>query len=301
MKKLYAILFGIAVATSVFAQTTGAISGVVTDSATGVPIYHAMVTACTYGSMCGGRAVTDSNGYYMIDSLTEGNYNVVAHARGYRSFRFPDTVAVVAGQTTPNINFQLIPRNPPPQNPAIISGVVIDSTTNEPIVGAVVMARTRRITQRAITGPDGSYTITNLRAGTYRVSAHKMGYRPQVYPDPVILTAGGSATGINFALVPASTPPPPGTGSISGIVINAVTQMPIANATVHAFSPGMHYGNMARTNADGTYTIPNLRAGTYTVNACAMGHFPLNFPAPVIVLDNQNTPNIDFALQPRNP
>ncbi len=299
MKKLLSILFGIAVATTLFAQTTGAISGIVTDSATGAPVINAMVTACSHATICGGRAVTDSNGYYLIDNLNEGNYLVVAHARNYRSFRYPDSVAVVAGQTTADINFILIPRMTPPQNAGTISGVVIDSTTNLPIAGAVVMAKHRRITVRAITGADGSYSLVNVRPGTYRVSAHKQGYAPQMYPDPVMLEPNGSVTGINFALVPGSVPPPQGTGSISGSVINAVTQLPIANAVVHVCMPSGHHGAMARTAADGTYTIPNLAAGNYQVNASAMGYQPFNYPTPVTVVDNQNTAGIDFALQPQ--
>lgn len=307
MKKLLAILFGIAVASSVFAQTTGSISGIVTDSASGAPIFNAMVTACTRTNLCGGRAITDSNGYYIIENLTEANYIVVAHARNYRSFRYPDSVTVTAGQTTANINFVLAPRSTqPPPNPGTISGVVVDSTTNLPIAGAVVMARHRRHTQRAVTGADGSYTITNLRAGTYRVKAHKQGYLPQVYPDPIILEQGGSVTGINFALVPGTTPPPPppqGTGSISGTVINIVTQSPIANAVVHACATSSNHGvmAMARTAADGTYTILNLLPGAYQVNASAMGFMSLNYPTPVTVVANQNTAGIDFALQPRQP
>lgn len=306
MKKLLAILFGIAVATSLFAQVTGAISGIVTDSTSGAPIFNAMVTACTYTNMCGGRAVTDSNGYYVIENLNEGNYIVVAHARNYRSSRYPDLIAVTTGQTTTNINFVLVARTtPPPQNAGTISGVVIDSTTNEPIAGAVVMVRHRRINLRAITNTDGSYTINNVRPGTYRVSAHKQGYLAQVYPDPVILEPNGAVTGINFALVPGTNPPPPpqGTGSISGIVINTTTQEPIANATVHVCLPSGHHpgGAMARTATDGTYTISNLIPGDYQIDAAAMGYIPMPYPTLVTVIDNQNTPNIDFALQPRQP
>jgi uncharacterized protein (DUF2141 family) len=300
MKKLLALLFSIALATTLFAQTTGSIAGIVTDSATGAPIRGAMITACA-SNMCGGRAITDSTGTYTILNLAAGNYIVVAHARMYRSQRYPDTVAVVTGQTTPNINFVLTGYTPPPPpNPGSISGVVTDSATGLPIAGANVMARDRRIVRRAITGTDGSYTITNLRAGAYRVMANKQGYQPNMYPDPVILAVGQAVTGINFALVQGQVPPPPGTGSISGTVINVGTQQPIANATVHAWRQNI-CGGMARTGPDGTYTIPNLLSGNYQMSASAMGFMPQTYPDPVTVVENQNTPNINFALQPRQP
>ena len=302
MKKLLTLLFSIAIATTLFAQTTGSITGVVTDSVSGAPIRGAMVTAAL-SNMCGGRAITDSTGAYVLANLQPGPYIVVAHARNYHPYRYPDSVAVVAGQVTADVNFALAPMAPPPPpNPGSISGIVTDSATGEPVVGAVVMARHRRVMLRAVSGADGSYTIINVRAGNYRVSAHKQGYIPQMYPEPVIVDVGGSVTGINFALVQGTIPPPPppqGSGSISGTVINAVTQLPIANATVHAFRPGSNCGGMARTAADGTYTILHLLLGNYTVTASAMQFLPLNYPTPVTVIENQNTPNIDFALNPR--
>jgi len=304
MKKLLALLFGVVIATTLFAQTTGSIAGLVTDSVTGAPIRGAMVTACR-SNMCGGRAITDSTGHYTIQNLIAGNYRVIANARMYQTKRYPDSVAVVAGQITPDINFALAPRTPPPPpNPGSISGTVTDSATGAPVAGAVVMARTRRFMRQAVTGADGSYTITNLRVGTYRVMTHKQGYMPKMYPDPVILAAGASVTGIDFALVQGTIPPPPpppGTGSISGTVINATTQLPIANATVHAMrsNGGPGCGGMARTGADGTYTIQYLLPGNYTVNASAMNYLPMNYPNPVTVVENQNTPDINFALNPR--
>jgi uncharacterized surface anchored protein len=181
---------------------SGSISGVVTDSATGLPIYNAMVTACRTNS-CGTRAFTDSNGVYTIQNLTEGNYQVIANARNYRTKHYPTPVAVVSGQTTANIDFALVASNtpPPPANPGTISGVVTDSTTGLPIAGAIVVAHNRRFTKRAITGADGTYTITNLRAGNYRVSARADGYLCKMYPDPVIVIGGANTPDINFSLV----------------------------------------------------------------------------------------------------
>ena len=302
MKKTFALLFGIAFATTLFAQATGSISGVVTDSTTAAPIFGAMVTA-SQSNVCGGRAITDSSGVYTIQNLAAGDYQVVARARNYRPAHYPTPVAVVDGQNTPDINFalgQFTP--PPPPNPGSISGIVTDSATGVPIVGAVVIAHHRRFTRRAVTGDDGSYTITNLRPGAYRVMARAPNYRMQTDPDLVMIATGQGVTGINFMLAPGTNPPPPpppGRGSISGAVINATTQLPIANAMVHAMRAGNNCGGSARTGPDGTYTIPNLIPGTYTVNASAMGFIPTVYPDPVIVVENLNTADINFALNPR--
>lgn len=180
---------------------SGSITGVVTDSLTGLPIFNAMVTACRTNS-CGVRAFTDSNGVYLIENLSAGDYQVIASARNYRTKRYPTAVAVVSGQITTGIDFALVAGNtpPPPSNPGTISGVVTDSVTGMPIAGAIVVAHNRRLTRRAITGADGTYTITNLRAGTYRVSARADGYLCKMYPDPVIVIGGQNTPDINFAL-----------------------------------------------------------------------------------------------------
>ncbi len=85
--------------------TTGSIAGRVTDSTSGVPIPGATVTDGTRSSL------TDSNGYYTIDKVPEGNYTLTASATDYvdRSI----SVSVVAGQTT-LADFALTEVAPPP-------------------------------------------------------------------------------------------------------------------------------------------------------------------------------------------
>jgi hypothetical protein len=52
---------------------------------------------------------TDVNGYYEIKYLRPGNYIVSARAAGYASAIYAETVVVVHGQTTANIDFALRP------------------------------------------------------------------------------------------------------------------------------------------------------------------------------------------------
>lgn len=70
----------------------GSISGTVTDEVTGLPILGAHVMAmgdtCHGGGGCGG-AMTDSNGFYMIQHLRPGPYLVIASAQGIRMRSIP--------------------------------------------------------------------------------------------------------------------------------------------------------------------------------------------------------------------
>ncbi len=81
-----------------------------------------------------------------------------------------------------------------------------------------------------------------------------------------------------------------GTGSISGVVTDSVTGNPIVGARVSVMR-----GGYAITNQNGEYTIENLRPGSYQVKASAAGFSPKIYPEPVVVIEGQITPNINFA------
>ena len=83
---------------------SGVISGTVTNSGNGQPISGAIIEA-TFGSVSGYTS-TDANGNYNISTgLVTGTYSVTAFYG--TNFGNKPSVSVVAGQTTPNVNFQL--------------------------------------------------------------------------------------------------------------------------------------------------------------------------------------------------
>ena len=101
MKRLI-VLALLAVCASVYA--TGGISGVVTDSATGLPIHYARLSCRSDSSI----AYTDTAGYYLISSLPPGEYTVRVSATGYVGDTYPEPVVVVDSQVTTDINLSLI-------------------------------------------------------------------------------------------------------------------------------------------------------------------------------------------------
>jgi hypothetical protein len=82
--------------------TTGTLQGTVTDASNGNPISGAMVDAGA-----GGSATTDSNGFYQIDNIPAGTYDVTASANGYNSSTATGVV-ITAGSTTTQ-DFALTP------------------------------------------------------------------------------------------------------------------------------------------------------------------------------------------------
>ncbi len=204
MKRLIPILAVCAVALMMVGATgkpaiptgTGSISGVVTDSATGLPISGAMVCGG-----CGHMATTGPDGSYIIANLDAGDYTVKASKCGsYVMKQYPTPVHVNAGQAVTGISFALAPMGG--GGNGSIAGTVYDKLTNAPIAGAKVMAGC--CGRYATTGSDGTYIITGLADGSYTVKAMKNGYLCATYPSPVVISGGQPVTGIDFHLMPAN-------------------------------------------------------------------------------------------------
>ncbi len=259
----------------------GAISGTVTDAETNDPIQGAWVhTMHRLG------AYTDEYGEYTIDSVPAGCYLVTATAEGYQGQTYPDTVVVVGGQTSEDIDFALEPCAP---RHGAIAGKVTDSETGEIIRGAVVKAENDEF-MRQVTQCCRGYVIGMLPPGKYWVSAVAPGYEPGAYGDSVEVVAGQVVDSIDFALEAGGQ----GTGGIAGLVTNAETGDPIVGAHVVANGPSRGYSN---TSPDGEYLIRGLIPGRYEVRAHVRGFEP-SAPETVDVVEGQITEDVDFELTP---
>ncbi len=270
--------------------TPGGVMGTVLDAATNQPIAGATVDAraganVTQGPIAG-SAVTTAGGAYTINNLAPGTYTLTANATGYTQATV--VVVVTAGVTT-NVaaillQAQQAPPPPPPPPPATggVTGSVVDAATNLPIAGASVSAREivngipGPVIATATTGAGGTYTINNLPAGTYRLTATAAGYIQAGVT--VTVTGGATANAPVIQLQPqqAPPPPPPATGGVTGSVVDATTNQPVGGATVDARAgANVTQGPIAAsatTGATGTFTINNLAAGTYTLTVTANGY-----------------------------
>lgn len=107
-----------------------------------------------------------------------------------------------------------------------------------------------------------------------------------------------------------SASPTPTTGSISGRVVDAATRAPISGVEFQGFNH-YNYGIPPGTGADGTYTIPNLAPGAYTICSDASGidqphaggykdacysDDPAQASTPVIVTAGTTTTGVDLVL-----
>ena len=110
----------------------------------------------------------------------------------------------MAGQTTPDIDFSL-------ELGGSISGTVYEADGVTPIGDADVWADSYDCCgggEGTRTAPDGTFTITGLAPGDYRVGAEAEGYTPEFYDDTteedlaarVSVSAGQATPDIDFSL-----------------------------------------------------------------------------------------------------
>ena len=78
-----------------WAQNTGSISGVVTDSS-GAVVDGAQVTVTNQGSNAGRTVTSNSSGYYSVTNLTPGLYAVTVEKSGFKPLKFANTPLTVA-------------------------------------------------------------------------------------------------------------------------------------------------------------------------------------------------------------
>ncbi|MFC7370131.1 beta strand repeat-containing protein [Fictibacillus iocasae] len=233
-------------------QNPGALTGQVTDL-TGTPLTGAVVELFL-GTVPVANTVTDSSGNYSFNGLAPGNYSASASAVNFTSATQP--VTIVSNQTATQ-NFALSPE------PSSISGTV-SSSAGGPLAGASVrvLDLNGNTIANVTTGSDGSYTLTNLPAGTFDVRAESSGF-----PSSTIrltLTINEDRTGVNFVLqaVPPST--------VNGALLDE-TGTPVANGSIQVLdASGLTVGT-AITDAFGNFTVLNLPAGTFSVRGSAAG------------------------------
>src|SRR6185437_3308887 len=141
---------------STTAATNGTVTGMVTNTA-GAPVQGVSVTSG------GNGAITGSDGSYTLQ-LPAGSATLTAALGGYQSAS--ETVTITAGTSTQAAVLQIAPINP-----GTVTSHVVDSN-GAALSGASVNADGLN----TVTAADGSYTLSNLPAGTATVTASLTGF-----------------------------------------------------------------------------------------------------------------------------
>ncbi|MBN2238494.1 MAG: carboxypeptidase regulatory-like domain-containing protein [Dehalococcoidales bacterium] len=301
----------------------GVISGTVIDSGTQDPVPNLNVFATDYTTnLWKGSALTDVNGNYSFTvpagtfrvrtcSTCSGLMYLDEYYDNTRDIVSAQQLTVAAHQTVDNINFSL-------DMGGNISGKVTDNNTGQPLAGIDVniilfstLSGYHEFYGGVKTDAEGNYTTFPLPEGQYAVRIDTAnGYCLQYYQYaddqngavPVTVTADTNIPGIDFSLKAG--------GTITGTVIDSVTQQPIPNLHVHAndYDTNVWLGG-THTDVNGNYSLTVL-PGSYRVRACPEcshqayvneyfdDETDYNSATPVQAVLSQVTPNIDFSLNP---
>jgi len=272
-------------------QGTSAIRGLITAGDTNTPLRRAQVTASSPETRSQRAASTDANGRFELLNLPAGRWTVSASKGGYvsqqygqrRAFESVEPIDLADGQRV-TANFTL-PRG------GVITGRISDEYGDAVTGARVEVLRSqmtqgrRRLTPVSVTSQTddtGAFRVFGLAPGEYYVAA-------RLQPMPFDFAEGGPATfaatfypgtanvadaqrikveaateqsGISFAVTAARAV------RVSGTVLDS-NGAP-AQATVMLQSTAQIDGPLgmraqARSQADGTFTMPNVSPGEYTL------------------------------------
>jgi hypothetical protein len=271
------------------AAATGGISGRVTSAESGAPLRRAEVVALNEQRMEPRIAVTDDEGRYQFSDLEAGSWQLTASKLGYssrqfgqrRPFETPQLLRLATGESAV-ADFPLV-------RAGAIAGRIFDEY-GEPLAAVSVhvmrarFVQHRRYLQRIgegdLTDDTGTFRIYGLPAGEYYVAASlrvapvesvvQTTYSPTYYPGTgnvaeaqrVLLAPGNDVT-VDFQVTPFRT------ARIEGTVLTSTGSPADAflNLSSDAGELGVPLGVGGATRPDGTFTLPDVPPGAYTLTA----------------------------------
>ncbi len=258
----------------------GVVEGRVLDERTNAGIPNAQVRLFKAGVYTQDSAITDANGHFQLDDVLVGTGDVVSDDRfslragavSYWESDYSPEFTVSKDQTT-TTDITLVPIDK-----ATATGVVVDKATGDPIEQALVSVGGGAAT----TAADGTFAITGLIPDAVNLPKVVTTYAYKSYGNvgtpgrwytswgEAVLVPGGT-TNLRFELVPVCEDV-----SISGLVLDASTRLPLEGAQVSAPSLAV------LTGADGTFVLEGVELGvnnapaTVTVTARKSGYITLS-------------------------
>ncbi len=311
----------------------GAISGTLTDAASGQPIAMATVVVEAADGFGYFSAAVDADGSYTIAAIEPGSYHAyVADSSPYVAEVWDGVpcagtcdpaagmaISVATGSVTSGIDFAL-------DRGGSIAGTVSDAATGEPIASAAITLWSEHYNYSlayAFSDESGGYSVDGLAAGAYFVVVSSGEHTDELYDDhacpggagygcqprdgeAVQVALGTATTGIDFALDRF--------GAISGVITESAGGQPVAFVDVEIVDQsGFVVGGNFSANT-GLYNVGGLPSGSYFARTRSFGDYadelyddipcgepcdPTTAGAAIAVISGATTENIDFALDRR--
>lgn len=272
-------------------ETGGIIAGTVSDAtSSNIGSFSVSAYDATTNLSVGIASVNSTTGSYSISGLPSGNYKLrftptltsysITWYNSKTSQTAADSVAVTAGTTTSEINVTMLPSGS-------ISGQVTDGVSGIPGIQVYAFNSRDELVTSNVTDAAGNYSFTRLPEGSYKIrfqekpsqsGYYAIGYALKVYSNPDVnavnmsqgtlipVSASSPATGIDAVLLK-------NTGSISGAITDAITELPIKTCTVRVIDSNGNFINSASSDIDGAYTVKGVPTGTHKVEFLCAGRY----------------------------
>lgn len=263
------------------AETTGGISGLLTDRSSGEPLAAANISLNPGGK----AATTGSDGRYEFASLDPGQYTIQASADGFRTNT--KTVTVVAGEIVSG-DMQLEEDS---ENFSLsVSELRFSAGNTQNSFEIVNTSISRSITWNILSNHPSWVTLSEtkgvLSKGGRRAITVSMKGEPLSGSEGYITVEVAGSTKQIYVLV---TKEGIKTGEIGGIVTTVTNGQALSGAKL-TLTPG---GKTATTESNGTYKFTGIDPGQYTVQAYCNGY---QGDSKQITVKAGNTATADFQL-----
>ena len=241
--------------------------------------------------------VTDGDGRFSFPALTPGDYNLVAHRDGYTDNAYRVERSDFADQK--ELPVELRPQG-------VITGRVLDGS-GRPLQSASIQALGPG-NHAALTNDLGEYRMSGVNPGRYELRAtYRAGgesefdvtpltmatalYGGSEKPAPVTVQAGTATGGIDFTLNPVEPATLRGTLRTDTGVVRERTTLWIMGTTGEG-------GHNATSQDDGTFEIPDVGPGTYTVSAQTLNKSAPMFGMSRVEVRGDDVDSIGILLKP---
>lgn len=257
----------------VLISQNGSISGFVFHQKLHTPLANASVSVNVGTFEI--RVKSGQDGSYNITSLPAGSYQVTASIDGFYSAAMSDVI-VTRGNKTTNVNFSLS------EKPTRLHGIV----RSESFLLNEVNISVQGTNFRDTTDNNGTYEIRNITAGTYNVTASRVGYLSTTF-RVIILPGGDTERNVNLTALPGAV--------LRGYVLASDTNSPLMNVKVSIVSSDL-VQKTEYTTVDGGFKFTELAPGNYTLQFERADYRPM-IVGHVVVTDG-DSPTRNYTMTP---
>ncbi|WP_422447691.1 carboxypeptidase regulatory-like domain-containing protein [Endozoicomonas sp. ALB091] len=226
--------------------------------------------------------ISDSSGQYQAE-LEPGKYKIKVTVPGYREvFVDADLEAGKKMLFSPS----LVKQGEPEDIKLSVAGVVVDSDSGQVIEG--VRVEVQSSTASVLTDGDGRFALDDLEAGKITLVVSKGGYQERSLE---FIASAGNKVNVGNVLLVKKSEGVDDNSSLFGKVIDAVSGLPIQNATIAVDGSDQS----TKTLSDGTYTLDEVKDLKFKLLVSASGYWS---QLPEVDMDAHGRLQFNVSLSP---